>query len=144
MKKVLFDTNIILDIALQRKPFVENSLKAVHCIGTKIIGYVNVLTLVNTFYFAKKEIGIEKAREFISDMLTFFEVVNTNKQICLSAIQSDFKDFEDAIQEVSARHSGVDIIVTRNSKDFENSKIQVFEPWQFLEWINATDSLPFD
>lgn len=137
MKNVLFDTNIVLDIALQREPFVENSLKAIHWIGTKITGYVSVQTLINTYYFAKKAIGIEKAQEFIADLLVYFEVVNTTKEICLKAINSEFKDFEDAIQEFSAINSDIEIVMTRNTKDFENSKLQVFEPMQFLEWINT-------
>ncbi len=68
MIKVLYDTNIILDIALDRKPFAEYSLKAVNLMDTKINGYINVLTLVNTFYFARKKTGIERARKFIADL----------------------------------------------------------------------------
>ncbi len=135
MKKVLFDTNIILDIALQREPFVEYSLKSVNLIDTKIIGYINILTLVNTFYFARKKTGIDKARKFIADLLTQFEVVNTTKATCVNALSSDFKDFEDAIQEFSAIDAEIEIIVTRNIKDFKNSRLQVFEPKELIKYF---------
>ncbi len=139
MIKVLYDTNIILDIALQREPFVEASTKAINAIGDKVIAYVNVLTLVNTFYYTRKEVGIDKAREFIKDILTYFEVVNTTKHVCINALYSDFKDFEDAVQEYSAINSDIEIIVTRNTKDFKNSKLKVFLPEQFVDWINNNE-----
>ncbi len=135
MIKVLFDTNVILDIALNREPFAEHSLKSVNLIDNKIIGYVNVLTLVNTFYFARKKTGIDKARKFIADLLTQFEVVNTTKEICIDALNSNFKDFEDAVQEFSAVKSEIEIIVTRNIKDFKNSHLQVFEPEQLIKYF---------
>lgn len=121
---------------MQREPFVESSIKAVNVIGEEVTGYVNVLTLVNSFYYARKETGIEKAREFISDILNYFEVVNTSKQVCINALHSDFKDFEDAIQEYSAISSDIEIVVTRNVKDFKNSQLQIFEPEEFINRIN--------
>lgn len=135
MIKVLFDTNIILDVALQREPFVKNSTKAVNLVGEKVVGFINVLTLVNTFYFARKEVGIDKAREFIGDLLNCFELVNISKQVCIDALSSNFKDFEDAVQEYSAKNSDIQIIVTRNLKDFQNSQLHIFEPTKFIDWV---------
>ena len=135
MIRVLFDTNIILDIAIERKPFVVNSLKAVNLIDVKIIGFINILTLVNTFYYARKKVGIEQAKEFIRDLLTQFEVLNETKEICIKALNSNFRDFEDAVQNFSAIDEGIEIIVTRNIKDFKNSKIQIFTPEQLIKFI---------
>jgi len=137
MIKVLYDTNIVLDVALKREPFFQNSLKAINFSGIKVKGYINLLTLVNTFYYARKETGIEKAREFIRDLLNSFELAYTDKPICLSALESGRNDFEDAVQEFSAIYSGVSIIVTRNTGDFKNSQLQVFDPTAFIEWMKV-------
>jgi len=135
MKKVLFDTNIILDVALKREPFVANSLKTINLIDTKIEGYVNILTLINTYYFAHKKVGIDKAKQFIADLLTQFKVINATKEICINAINSDFNDFEDAVQEFSAINADVEIIVTRNPKDFKYSNLKVFEPKELIKYF---------
>lgn len=136
MRKVLFDTNIIIDIALEREPFIKNSLKAIHLVGSEIIGYINVLTLVNTFYYARKKVGIELAKEFINNLLNHFEVVNISKITCIDALRSNFTDFEDAVQEFSAVDSDIQIIVTRNIKDFKHSNLKVVEPKELIEMFS--------
>ncbi len=71
-------------------------------------------------------------------LLTQFEIVNATKETCINALNSDFKDFEDAIQEFSAVNSGIEIIVTRNTKDFTSSHLQVYKPEQLIRYIEKT------
>lgn len=144
MIKVLFDTNIILDVALDRQPFVADSLKAINTIGEQTIGFVNVLTLVNTFYIARKEKGTDKAKEFVGEILEYFEIVNISKQMCIEALRSEFKDFEDAVQAHSAYYSGIEIIVTRNPKDFKTSTLKIFEPSEFISWIELQQNIEYN
>lgn len=136
MRKVLFDTNVILDIILEREPHFEYSIKAVNVINKKVIGYIDVLTLVNTFYFARKKVKIEKVKEFIQNLLDLFKVINASKETCIKALNSDFNDFEDAIQEFSAVDEGIEIIVTRNIKDFKHSVLKVLSPEEFFNTLN--------
>ncbi len=140
MKQVLFDTNVILDVALRRELFYAESQKSIALVGNKVIGYINVLTNVHTHYWAKKGKGEQFAKQFIGDLLATFEVANLNKEICEKALLSDFKDFEDSIQNFSATNSGIEIIVTRNSKDYTNSLLTVFEPKQFVEFMENRKS----
>jgi len=139
MKNVLFDTNILIDIALKRQPFFEASAKSISYIGIKVNGFVNALTLVNFFYLLRKEIGIEKTKAMIADFLNTFDVVDLNKDVCKEALLSGFNDFEDAIQNFSAQNSGIDIIVTRNTNDYKSSNLQIIEPKQFIEFIENID-----
>jgi len=135
MKNVLFDTNILIDIALKRQPFFEASAQSISYIGIEVNGFVNALTLVNFFYLLRKEIGIEKTKAMIADFLNTFDVVDLNKEICKEALLSDFNDFEDAIQNFSAQYSGIEIIVTRNTNDYKSSNLQILEPNQFIKFI---------
>ncbi len=135
MKNVLFDTNILIDIALKRQPFFEASAQSISYIAIKVNGFVNALTLVNFFYLLRKEIGIEKTKAMIADFLNTFDVVDLNKEICKEALLSDFNDFEDAIQNFSAQYSGIEIIVTRNTNDYKSSNLQILEPNQFIKFI---------
>ncbi len=137
MKKVYFDTNILLDIALKRQPFINDALALITLIeNNKIIGYVNGVTIVNIHYIMSKSKGKETALKFVSDLMRFFRVATIDNIVIDQAINSGFSDFEDAVQEFSASNSKVEIIVTRNTKDFKNSRLQVFEPKQFIEWFD--------
>jgi len=143
MKKVYFDTNIILDIALNRKPFVNDALKLIELIeNNKIIGFVNSLSIVSVHYIISKNKGKDIARQFIKDILQFFDIVNVDKNIIINALNSNFKDFEDSVQEFSAKNSGIEIILTRNSSDFKNSNLQIFEPSQFTK-LKKNNSIIF-
>lgn len=136
MKKVYFDTNILLDIALDRKPFVNDALILLELIeNKKIFGYINSLSVVNIHYLVSKQKGKDIANQLIKDILQFFDVVNVDKKIIIEAINSTFIDFEDAVQEFSAVNSGIEIILTRNIKDFKNTNIIVLAPEQFLKNI---------
>lgn len=134
MKKVYFDTNILLDIVLDRKPFVNEALILLDLIeNNKILGYINSLSIVNIHYLVSKQKGKVTAKQIISDILQFFDVVNVDKSVIIQALDSDFNDFEDSVQEFSALSSGIDILLTRNTKDFKKSKLEVYEPSEYIK-----------
>lgn len=139
MIKVYFDTNVLLDIALKREPFFENSMKLLELIeNNKIVGYVNGITIANLHYIISKSKGKETALQFIKDLLVFFEIADLNKNVVTQALYSGFTDFEDAIQNYSAQNTDIKILITRNIADFKLSTLQIFEPHRFLEWINQS------
>ena len=136
MKRILLDTNIILDIALKREPFVQSAFSIFELITQgRISCFINAISVINTHYFIKKEQGAEKAIGFISDLILMVDVVGVDKTTIIDSLQSEFSDFEDAVQEFSAISADIDIIVTRNIKDFKKSKISVFTPDDFLKWF---------
>jgi len=137
MINIYFDTNILLDIALERKPFDEQALELLKLIeNNQITGFLNAITVVNVYYFLSKQKGKAVALQFIKDTLKVFRVTNIDKSVLTNASQSSIKDFEDAVQEFSAINSGLKMIVTRNTIDFKNSQLLVFEPLAFIEWTN--------
>ncbi len=132
--KILLDTNILLDLILSRVPFVENSEKVLKISKNKQINlYMTATTVTDLFYIARKELGKEKTLEMIHDLLEFMNVIPVDKAIIVNALNSKIADFEDAIQECSAKQASVNIIITRNEIDFEKSEIEIQSPQKFIE-----------
>ncbi len=125
--KILFDTNIVIDVLMDRLPHSETASELFSKVedGT-IIGYLCGTTITTLFYLASKTIGSERAQEEIKKLLSLFEVAPVNRHVIESALEADFNDFEDAVIHEAACHIGADAIVTRNQKDFRKSRIPVY------------------
>ncbi len=135
--KVLFDTNVILDLLLDRQPYSEAaSLLVARVERGEIAGYVCATTITTIFYLATKVVGITSARIQIKKILELFEVALVNRYVLDSALTSSFNDFEDAVLYEAAKYAGVDCIVTRNIKDFKLAKLPVYLPSE-LESVSA-------
>ncbi|RDC54495.1 PIN domain-containing protein [Pedobacter chinensis] len=131
---LLFDTNIILDIALIRLPFYEHSSQVFKLIdGSKFKGCITASSFTYIYYIIKKNSNHDKAIFFIESLLSTIDVLNVNKDTIMLAVHSNFSDFEDAVQSASAELNQVDLIVSRNVKDFIGSKITTLSPTEFLE-----------
>ncbi len=122
MKKIYLDCNILLDFVLERKPFVKNASLILNLIAQKqCIGYVSPLTIANVYYTARKEKDKAYALEFAKQCQQMFEFCDNSGQALDQAIDNYYKDFEDDIHFYSAVYSGIDMLVTRNPKDFQCS-----------------------
>jgi predicted nucleic acid-binding protein len=140
MKRVLFDTNIILDIALKRRPHFDLSSRLFELIDQKrIVGHVTASTITDIYYISKKEKGGEIAIRFISDLLEVTEVIGVDKDVIIRAINADMKDFEDAVQASAAMCNEIKIIITRNKTDFSRSGLEVFTPAEFLGFLSSSE-----
>lgn len=119
--KIYLDTNILLDIALNREPFARDSILIWKIIEQKFVaGYISATTITDIHYICKKNIGNEKSKSFIRDILDIFEIIDADKECFYNALNSEITDFEDALQyEISIKNE-CDYIVTRNLKDFIN------------------------
>jgi predicted nucleic acid-binding protein len=134
MKKVLFDTNIILDIALNRKPFFDLSARLFELIDKKKIkAYVTASTITDIYYIAKKDRGNEMAIQFIQNLLEIVEVLGVDKDVIIDALNMEMNDFEDAVQVSAAKSNEVATIITRNNPDFTKSGLEIFTPPEFIE-----------
>ena len=134
MKSVLFDTNIILDIALKREPHVDHATRLLSLIDRKeIIGYVTATTITDIYYIAKKERGHESTLAFISDLIEVVSVVGVDRNAIVKALHSEVKDFEDAVQVSVAESAEIEYVITRNTKDFAASSLEISNPVSFLE-----------
>jgi predicted nucleic acid-binding protein len=134
MKNVFIDTNILIDVFANRIPYIDDSLKIYNFgIQKKIALYTSSNTISTIHYILKKSISEEKTRIAIDHILTHISIIAVDINILKKSIKSKHKDFEDAIQIVSAQSiNDMDCIVTRDLKDYKNSEINVFTPDEFI------------
>lgn len=131
--RILFDTNVILDLLLTREPFLHEAAKAAqYMVDGKFIGMICANSVTTVFYYLRKAIGQQEAQQTIKKLVSGFEVTSVDKIIIGHALASNFEDFEDAVIYFSALHSGAEGIVTRNPKGFKKSKIPVYSPKSLL------------
>lgn len=132
--KVLFDTNVILDLLLNRQPFCEMSAKVIDLSATKVIeGYVSASAITDIYYLAYKTIRDKnKVCSLLDRLLQIVSVAGVSETEILAAIKSDWNDFEDAVQYFAAQNIEVSYIVTRNKKDYLAGDIAVAEPQEFF------------
>ena len=138
MKNVFIDINILIDIFADRQPFIENSLR-IYILGTdkKINLFTSSNTITTLHYLLKKIISEEKTRIAIEHVIDNVSIIPVDLTIIKKSLKSNHKDFEDAIQIVSAQSiHNMDCIVTRDLKDFKNSEISVLTPDEFLTITN--------
>ncbi len=133
--KVFIDTNIILDILLEREPFFNSSQNVILELGRQdYILYISCSSITDLYYICKKA-GISKTilMEYFKELLNVFEVLLIDKKIINNAVLSDIKDFEDAVQILACKKDNIDLIITRNKKDFKNKRIKVQTPDEYLK-----------
>ncbi len=132
--KVFIDTNVILDIFLKREPLFNNSQKAVlKCLKNDLIPHISGSSLTDLFYICKKSgMARDTILVHLKSLLKAFEVIIIDKNSILEAIASDIKDFEDAVQILACQRDKIDLIITRNKKDFKTDGIPVQTPDEFL------------
>lgn len=137
MDKVLIDTDVILDFLFDRKPFSEDAAQILSwCENSKIQGFVTSIMLSNIYYLLRKTAKHEKVIENLKMLLNIVDVITTNKDAVLDALHSQFKDFEDALQNFSAQNSNeIKVIITRNSKDYKTSNLAIMEPETYINLV---------
>jgi len=137
MKQVLLDTNIILDVALQREPFFETATQLFSKIDEgEIKVFLTASSITDIYFISKKTCGREKTIAFIRELIDVFEVLSVTKQTIMDALASEFIDFEDAVQYCVADINRMDVIVTRNKSDFKFSTIEVNTPDELIKQLN--------
>lgn len=132
--KVMFDTNIILYLLLNRQPFCEMSARVIDLSATKVIeGYVSASAITDIYYLAYKTIRDKnKVCSLLEKLLQIVSVAGVAETEILAALKSGWNDFEDAVQYFTARNIEVSYIVTRNKKDYLSADIVVAEPQEFF------------
>ncbi len=138
MKKVLFDTNIILDIALRRNSFFEDAYKLFLLIDQrKIAASITASTITDIYYISKKEKGHAESINFIKSLIEIVDVVGINKEVIVSALSLKMNDFEDAVQASASELNDIEVIITRNKNDFDNAPLKIMTPQEFLKISNT-------
>lgn len=133
MKRVLLDTNVILDIALMRKPHYASAVAIFKLMDAQRIEASMTASSVTDIYFiAKKEKGHTDAIGFVRGLIQVVHVLGVDRHTIKMALDSDMKDFEDAVQASAASAQGISVVITRNKDDFAASGLDVHTPNEFL------------
>ena len=139
MQKVLIDTDVILDFFFDREPFSENASRILAlCEKKEIEGFVTPVIISNVYYLLSQKAKQQKVIEKLKNLLLILNVVIIDKNSIFLALNSDFSDFEDALQNFAAETNGnIDLIITRNTKDYKKSNLAIFNPEAFLIVYNS-------
>ena len=137
MDRILVDTNIVLDLLAKREKFLPEAQKLFTMSDRNEVKlYISALTFANTYYILSQQLKLNNIRKILRTFKLLIEILPLNDKILDLSLTSGFKDFEDAIQYYTALENKVNIIVTRNLKDFRNAKLPVMTAKQFinLKW----------
>ena len=134
MEKVLIDTDVLLDFFFDREPFAKYATEVLNLCEQKILkGFTTPVIISNVYYLLRKTAKHDIIVEKIKQLLNIVEIIKMDKKAVLNALNSEFKDFEDALQNFSAiEHGEIKIILTRNIKDFKKSNLAILTPETFL------------
>lgn len=140
MTRILIDTDVILDFFFDREPFAENAAKILSlCESKEIKGFITPVIISNVYYLLRQTAKHEKVIEKLKMLVSITEILVIDKDAILQALNSDFKDFEDALQNYAAElDKEIDLILTRNTKDFKNSSLAVMTPDNYMKIKSAS------
>jgi predicted nucleic acid-binding protein len=134
MKKLFLDTNIILDLLANRMPFYTEAAELFSLADKKKIKLsISSLCLADTHYILSKQNPDLEVRKILRKFKVLVNVLPPDDKIADLALDSEFRDFEDAIQYCIAIENDQDIIITRNQQDFRDSKIPVMTAGEFIK-----------
>lgn len=135
MKKVFIDTNVLLDLLLEREAWVQDAALLFSMADRREVellccslSFSTAVCLMQRFKYTRKD--IVKKLSIVKSICT---ITTVNDAVIDRMLQSDFADLEDAIQYYSALAFGADVIVTRNVEDFASARIPVITPQRFIQ-----------
>ncbi len=136
--KVVFDTDVTLDLLLDRKPFSDTvALLFSKAEKGEFEGFLCATTITTIHYLASKILGARKARTSIKKLISFMKVAMVDQKVLQAALDGKGRDFEDEVISQAALYIGAKVIVTRNIKDFKSSEVPAYLPNEFLKILSA-------
>lgn len=135
MNKILIDTDVILDFFFNREPFAENATSIISlCERKEIEGFITPVICSNLYYLLRQNSTHSFVIRQLKQLLSIINVISMDKTVVLAALDSDFKDFEDALQSYAAlQNDSIQLIVSRNTKDYSKSEVPAISPDHFLK-----------
>ena len=133
MNKIFVDTDVILDLLARRIPhFHFSAVLFTFAEMKKLELYTTPLIIANTFFILRKQLGNESAKNALRKLRILLHVIDSTESVIDKALNSDFSDFEDAIQYYTALEYGIPVILTRNIRDYKKASIVVQTPESYL------------
>jgi predicted nucleic acid-binding protein len=132
--KIFIDSDIILDVLLEREEFYEYSAEIFDLSVVKeIILFTTAVVLANVFYFIRKKYGTEKSKEIIRKLRLFINVLPIEEKIVDMNLYSKFGDFEDGLQYFTSKEHNIPILITRNGKDYKEKDIMIQTAEEYIK-----------
>jgi predicted nucleic acid-binding protein len=134
MNGVFVDTDIVLDLLGNRKPFYRHAAELFSIADrSELTIFVSSLSFSNLNYILSKQYSSNQARKVLMKFKTLVTVLSVSDKVVELALLSDFKDFEDALQYYTALENGVTLLLTRNLKDYKTAGIPIMTAEQYLK-----------
>jgi len=139
MTDLFIDTDVIIDFLIDRKPHSREAAIIFTLIEQKKLkGYVSSLTFSNLYYVLKKVESHNKVISKLDSISKMLTILKVDQQTIKDAIASGFSDFEDSIQyNCALDYKKIDVLITRNTKDYKNSEIPVMTPADYLKTVSS-------
>jgi len=136
--KVLFDTNVVLDLLLDREPFsLEAEILFSKVERKEIHGYLCATTITTIHYLLSKSLSAKELLSTLSSLFELFNIAMVDRKVLVAALKVNDVDFKDSVLYTSAYLSGVDVIITRDEKGFNKSNIPVYTPKEFIKFLTT-------
>jgi len=131
---VLLDTDVLIDVALQRDPFSQYSSKILELAEQKVLNaFIAWNSISNFYYIVESKSKNYKTTEFIRELLQFIQLSSTKTKDAVFATTLNVSDFEDAMQIAAANACNAELIITRNIKHYKLSPIKAKSPMDFIK-----------
>jgi predicted nucleic acid-binding protein len=136
MRKIFLDTNIILDLLAYRMPFYTDAAELFSLADKKKLTLsISSLCFADIHYILSKQNPGMEVRKILRNFKVLVNVLSLDDKITDLALNSEFRDFEDAIQYYTAIENEQELIITRNQADFKDSKLPIMTAGEFLKSI---------
>ncbi len=136
--RMVFDTNVVLDVLLERTAYLQDSATLFAAVERGwLAGFLCATTITTIYYIGSQSHGRAHAREKLQDLLAMFAVAPVTHQILVRALQLDFPDFEDAVLHEAAAAADAHGIVTRNERDFLRSRLRIYSPAELVATLRT-------
>ena len=133
MKKVFIDTNVLLDLIMKRRGFYQDAKRLFdYCEQRNVKTYISAISIATINYLLSKSYRKDEVNRILEIIYDITEILPFYKEIIFTAHYSNFKDLEDGFQYFTAKENNINIIITRNQKDFKVDDISILTPKQFL------------
>ena len=135
--RVLFDTNAVLDVMLDRAPFAAASAEILsRAEAGELIGCICATTVTTIHYLASRAAGAERALGEVRKILSLFEIAPVNRAVLETALELGFADYEDAVLHEAARQIDAQAIVTRNPRHFKKASVSIYSPEELSQALD--------
>lgn len=132
--KLLVDTNVILDLVFNRANAAVSADLFRKISKNTDTALITASSATDLFYIIHKEThNSDISYDIMEKILKITSIIPVTETDILTAMMLKWNDFEDCVQYAVARRSGIDCIITNNTKDFKNSIIPVMLPTDFCK-----------